>query len=62
MGKESDQDEEISVGAYADMMQSFGSPLICVAMMRSDLRSMAMTRVQFFCYTDELRHGTLPVM
>ena len=25
------------------MMQSFGLPLICVAMMRSDLRSMAMT-------------------
>ena len=36
-------DEEVSVGAYEYMMQSLGLPLICLAMMRSDLLFMAMT-------------------
>ena len=40
--------DEVSVEAYADMMQIFWLPLICEAMMRSDLRSMAMTSDAIF--------------
>ena len=36
-------DEEVSVGAYADIMKSFWLFLIYVAVIRSDLQSMEMT-------------------